>query len=347
MAEVEIPVHVVKNLADLFELEQRLGDGSYAVVHLATRKRATATRPSAAGLLADAARPNRVALKRYKDTHIRDVGLPEPLVREAALLQRLRHRNIVQMDCIVVAKPRIFLALEYCPHSLETVLDVRDSNNPDDYLVDPVLRESEVAHVMRGLLNALTYCHAKGVIHRDISPSNIFLLLDTPFALEQATVKLGDFNLSRMSDNVEDATLTPGMTTISYRAPEVLMQYDRDELATYGTAVDLWSVGCICAEAVRGAPIFDHDTQLGMLAELITALGEPPEHMIASWPERRRKSLVKGVRKAAAEHSNRGFRERLPQNISKSAVAFIEALLTYDPRNRLSAPQALKHSFLL
>ena len=82
----------------------------------------------------------------------------------------------------------------------------------------------------------LKYIHSANVLHRDLKPSN--LLVNS-----NCDLSICDFGLARGINADYEDTLTEYVVTRWYRAPELLT-----ESKYYGSAVDVWSVGCIFAE---------------------------------------------------------------------------------------------------
>jgi len=116
----------------------------------------------------------------------------------------------------------------------------------------------EVAEIIRQLLEPLGYCHAQGVIHRDVKPSNILINSD-------GRIKLGDFGIASIEAS-ELTRLGDVLGTSYYMAPEQFL----------GTAVnglaDLYSVGVIAYELLTGQKPF-----VGPTAVVIQkVLNEPP-----------------------------------------------------------------------
>ena len=85
----------------------------------------------------------------------------------------------------------------------------------------------------------IAHCHSKGVLHRDMKPQNI--LLDKYGAL-----KIADFGLAR-NYTVPVRAFTHEVVTLWYKPPEILLGG-----RFYGPGVDMWAIGVIFAEMVKG-----------------------------------------------------------------------------------------------
>jgi hypothetical protein len=141
-------------------------------------------------------------------------------------------------------------------------------------------RVPDIRVKFRQLLTGLSYVHHQGVMHRNLKPDNIFI--DA-----RGTVKLGDFTTTRMLD-IPFQAYTPEdpkerdrsgreMRRLWYRAPELIL---RDDI--YGPKVDMWSVGCLLAEAATGRALFQSDSEIDHLFRVFRLLGTPSKE---SWPE--------------------------------------------------------------
>jgi serine/threonine protein kinase len=173
---------VVGDVVGDYRLGERLGRGSFGVVHEAV----------------DVARGDTVALKLLRQSD----GGPGALEREALLLGRLDHPNVVTLHGYGVAAGTPYLVLERLRGES---LDRRLQRAP---LALDVALDIAVA-VARGLAHA----HAWGVVHADLKPANVFLCDD-------GAVKLLDFGLAELDRGVGVAANDGGGGTRAYMSPE-------------------------------------------------------------------------------------------------------------------------------
>ena len=188
--------------------------------------------------------------------------MPVTSIRELRALQEAAHPHVVRLHGVAMgaAPEAVFLAFEYCQTDLGRVIDGLATPMP----------LSEAKRLMLQLLSALAFLHARWTVHRDLKPSNV--LLDARGAL-----KICDFGLARRwAPGPARPALTPGATTLWYRAPEVLLGAQ-----DYTGQVDCWAAGCILAELVKGEPLFPARTELALAAAVAGLLGAPTERI---WP---------------------------------------------------------------
>lgn len=164
----------------------------------------------------------------------RDPDAAEQFLREARLASRIRHPNIVDVFDFGYAKRRPYLVMELITgRSLGSRVDDRNAMPP-----------GEVLAIARQLASALAAAHAAGVVHADVTPSNMLVTADN-------TVKLLDFGLARLhGDRTVDSEYVMG--TPAYISPEQL----RGGAATEHS--DQYGLGATLFHLLTGAPPFQH-----------------------------------------------------------------------------------------
>jgi serine/threonine protein kinase len=106
-----------------------------------------------------------------------------------------------------------------------------------------------------------------------------------------------------------------------YRAPEIF-----SGSSSYTTAIDIWSVGCIFAELVKGMPLFNGEQELDIITKIFQLLGTPKN--VSGFPN----------------YSPKNFNDIFP-TLDKDGIDLLSKMLSYDPQFRISASQALEHQF--
>ncbi|KAI3891889.1 hypothetical protein MKX03_026297 [Papaver bracteatum] len=115
------------------------------------------------------------------------------------------------------------------------------------------LKEDEARRYFHQLINAVDYCHSRGVYHRDLKPEN--LLLDS-----YGSLKVSDFGLSAFSPQLkDDGLLHTACGTPNYVPPEVVKDKGYD-----GTTSDIWSCGVILFVLMAGYLPFE-ESNLSLL----------------------------------------------------------------------------------
>lgn len=122
-----------------------------------------------------------VAIKIIDKTCLDDVNLAKTY-REISILKLLRHPHITRLYEVMESKNKIYLVTEYAPRG--EIFDHLVANGR--------MKEEEAARVFAQMISAVSYCHGKGVVHRDLKAENV--LLDNDMNIK---VRLGiDFDLS-------------------------------------------------------------------------------------------------------------------------------------------------------
>jgi len=182
-----------------------------------------------------------VALKLLAPELASDERFRERFLRESQLAASLDHPNVIPIYAAGEADDRLFIAMRYVEGG-----DLRDVLRAGP--LDPELALELCSQVAE----ALDAAHERGLVHRDVKPSNV--LLD-----ERRHVYLADFGLTRRIVGGDAPGVEAGsLGTIDYIAPEQLRGEEVDGRA------DLYSLGCLLYECLTGEPPFRRPSDLAV-----------------------------------------------------------------------------------
>jgi len=133
--------------------------------------------------------------------------------------------------------------------------------------------------------------------------------------------------------------LTPGVVTIWYRSPELLLG-----TKWYTPSVDMWSAGLILAELVLSAPCLTGETPIDQLSLTVKLLGSPTSDDMAALSTMGCPELIRWRRESLATGRADNVERRFRAESSAGTVAFLQGLLKWDPRARWTATEALGRS---
>ncbi len=209
----------------------------------------------------------------------------------------------------------MYMVFPYMDHDLTGLLEC-----PDITFTIP-----QVKLYMKQLLAGLKYLHYVRILHRDIKGANLLIN-------NSGELKITDFGLARPIEE-QRVHYTPGVVTRWYRPPELLFGATK-----YSTAVDLWGAGCILGEMLTKKPLLPGESDLHQLDLISRLCGTPTEETMPGCSELPDFDKVK-----LAVHKRRVLDTFV--RIDVQAADLIAQLLQLDPKKRLTAAEALNHSF--
>jgi tetratricopeptide (TPR) repeat protein len=188
-----------------------------------------------------------VAVKLLRGQQAIDV---ERFEREAAILAGLRHPGIVRYVAHGASRAgERYLAMEWL-----------EGEDLAGRMFRNRLTVGESLRVMRRAVGALAFAHARGLVHRDVKPSNIFIVRGD---LDQ--VKILDFGIAHIGRDQPRLTGTGVVLgTPGYIAPEQL-----ESIGDGDPRVDVFSIGCVLFECLTGRPAFEGAHVMAVLAKIL------------------------------------------------------------------------------
>jgi serine/threonine protein kinase len=261
---------MARTLADRYELDQRIGRGAMGEVW-AARDRETGAE---------------VAVKVAQAWTAKEAELLERFEREGKVLRRLRSPHVCALlDAGRTPDGVSYIVLErLVGETLEELID------REGYL--PL---ADVGTIAEQILLALVDAHAAGVVHRDLSPANVFLHRAPDGA---TTVKVIDFGVAKASGT--GAPMTGKRTTMGslpYVAPEQL-----GDSASAGPRADLYALGTLVFQALTGRMPFGDAS--GTALVVLKRESDPPsidEVTGERWPAAMRTFLAKTLARSPSK----------------------------------------------
>ncbi len=311
-----------------YELLEAIGSGGMADVYLARSF-------GVAGF------EKRLVLKCIKPQHARDPRFVASFIHEAKIGVSLNHPNIVSVYELGKVGETWFISMEH--------LQGRDLNKvsralrAQDRRMDPAMAVRVVAEVARGL----AFAHAAGgpdrvaVVHRDVSPHNVFLTFT-------GEVKLVDFGIARLLGEVASAEEAPhpvGAGKFAYMSPEQVSGRAVD------ARTDIFSAGIVLWELIVGERLFQADDPEEKLRRVREAVVPHPsdrgvgidealwvilKRALSRDPDRRHETA------ALFEEDLRGWLYALPERPGRAAIASLVGDLFPEDRAALASGVDLK-----
>lgn len=248
-------------IAGLYDLEDTLGRGHFAVVKLA--------RHVFTG--------EKVAVKVIDKTKLDEVSRSH-LFQEVRCMKLVQHPNVVRLYEVIDTQTKLYL-----------ILELGDGGDLYDYIMrhEKGLDEEMARKYFLQIVHAISYCHKLHVVHRDLKPENVV------FFEKLGMVKLTDFGFSNKFFPGQKLETSCG--SLAYSAPEILLGDSYD-----APAVDVWSLGVILYMLVCGHAPFQEANDSETLTMIMDCKYTIPAHMSKECKRLIAKMLIRDPEKRAS-----------------------------------------------
>ncbi|XP_022376913.1 mitogen-activated protein kinase 9 isoform X4 [Enhydra lutris kenyoni] len=269
--------------------------------------------------------------------------------RELVLLKCVNHKNykqegkshripqIIIINILIISLLNVFTPQKTLEEFQDVylVMELMDANLCQ--VIHMELDHERMSYLLYQMLCGIKHLHSAGIIHRDLKPSNIVVKSD-------CTLKILDFGLARTA--CTNFMMTPYVVTRYYRAPEVILGMG------YKENVDIWSVGCIMGELVKGCVIFQGTDHIDQWNKVIEQLGTPSADFM-----KKLQPTVRNYVENRPKYPGIKFEELFPDWIFPSeserdkiktsqARDLLSKMLVIDPDKRISVDEALRHPYI-
>ncbi|CAH1800382.1 unnamed protein product [Owenia fusiformis] len=265
----------------------------------------------------------RVALKKMPNV-FQNLISAKRVYRELKMLSHFKHDNVL-LALDILQPPQIDFFQE-----IYVITELMQSDLHKIIVSPQPLTSDHVKVFLYQIMRGLKYLHSARVLHRDIKPGN--LLVNS-----NCVLKICDFGLARIDEPDDNRHMTQEVVTQYYRAPEILMGTKH-----YGSAIDIWSVGCIFAELLGRRILFQAQSPIQQLDLITDLLGTPSLSDMKTACEGAKAHVLRGGTKSpsmAALYT-------LSNQATHEAVHLLCRMLVMDPDKRITATDVLAHPYL-
>ncbi|XP_032713863.1 serine/threonine-protein kinase PLK4 isoform X1 [Lontra canadensis] len=194
-----------------------------------------------------------VAIKMIDKKAMYKAGMVQRVQNEVKIHCQLKHPSILELYNYFEDNNYVYLVLEMC-HNGEMNRYLKNRMKP--------FSENEARHFMHQIITGMLYLHSHGILHRDLTLSNLLLT-------RNMNIKIADFGLATQLKMPHEKHYTL-CGTPNYISPEIATR------SAHGLESDVWSLGCMFYTLLIGRPPFDTDTVKNTLNKVVLADYEMP-----------------------------------------------------------------------
>ncbi|MGV8885798.1 MAG: protein kinase domain-containing protein [Microbacteriaceae bacterium] len=237
-----------------------------------------------------------VAIKILKDEYLGDPGFLERFRAEARHAALVNHEGIANVFDYGEEDGSAFLVMELVPgEALSAILER-----------ERVLSTDRVLDIVAQTANALQAAHAAGLVHRDIKPGNLLITPD-------GRVKITDFGIARIADQVPLTATGQVMGTVQYLSPEQASGHSASP------STDIYSLGIVAYEALAGRRPFTGESQVAIA---MAQINETPPELPVTVSDPVRNLVYSCIAKAPADRpASASHLARAAQSLRRGDVA--------------------------
>jgi serine/threonine-protein kinase ULK/ATG1 len=235
------------------------------------------------------------------------------LKNEIVILSYLKHPNIAKFEEVKKTKKHYYIVMEFCNGGeLSKALEKYMEKYGKPF------SEEIVQHFMRQIIDAFKYMHERKIIHRDVKLDNILINYDTEedkqnFNLMKAQAKIIDFGFAcRINKSgLQYTTLGSPINMDPLILKKLTSSNNKTRQLGYNQKADIWSLGTICYELLIGKSAFDAEDMEDLIDKIESG------------------------------------KYNVPTTLSREVISFLNGMLQYEGKNRLTAEQLSRHDFLV
>ena len=254
------------------------------------------------------------ATKKVPKSKADSPAIKKYFINEITILREISHPYIIHFETIKHTIHNYYIITEYCNGG-----DLLKCLKKYKSLYYHPFTEEIVQHLMRQIVSAMKYLHGRRIIHRDLKLENILVNFDddndkATMNMLKAKIKIIDFGFATHlgASNLRYSTLGSPINMDPILLKKLAHKNQGNfNLIGYDEKADIWSLGTVCYELLIGQEVFNAQTMI---------------------------DLIKKV-----ENGN----YHVPTNLSKEVVSFLNGMLQYSAKQRLSSDELSKHAFLI